>query len=155
MSGKEATAPYIVQGRLYVPYFNYYGALASEFYRQLRDSKKIMGVKCPSCDKVYMPPRSVCAVCFGNLNQLVEVSTQGAVLTYTVIHYTYSPSYQPATIPYAYGIIQLDGADTGFCHLLGEVDLDRLSIGMRVEAVFKDQREGNILDIKYFRPVQK
>jgi len=155
MSRKEATTPHIVPGRLYVPYFNYYGTLVSEFYRQLRDNKKIMGVKCPSCDKVYMPPRSVCAACFGNLDQLVEVSTQGTVLTYTVIHYTYSPSYQPAAIPYAYGIIQLDGADTGFCHLLGEVDLDRLSIGMRVEAVFNDQREGNILDIKYFRPVQK
>lgn len=150
---KQVTAPFIVPGRLYVPYFNYYGTLASEFYRQLRDNKKIMGVKCPTCQKVYVPPRSVCAICFNNLNKLVEVSPQGTVQTYTVIYYTYSPSYQPADIPYACGIIQLDGADSGLCHLLGEVEPDKIAMGMRVEAVFKDKREGNILDIKYFRPV--
>jgi hypothetical protein len=153
MGKKEVVTPHIVPGRLYVPYFNYYGALGSEFYRQLRDSKKIMGVKCPQCEKVYVPPRSVCATCFNNLSELVEVLPKGTLLTYTVIHYTYSPSYQPADVPYAYGIIQLDGADTGLCHLLGEVDLDKITMGMRVEAVFKDKREGNILDIKYFKPV--
>jgi uncharacterized OB-fold protein len=153
MAKKEIVTPHIVPGRLYVPYFNYYGSLGSEFYRQLRDNKKIMGVKCPKCKKVYMPPRSVCAMCFNNLSELVEVSPKGTLLTYTVIHCTYSPSYQPADVPYAYGIIQLDGADTGLCHLLGEIDLDKITIGMRVEAVFKDKREGNILDIRYFRPV--
>lgn len=153
MTDTQPTAPHIVPGRLYVPYFNYYGALGSEFYRQLRDNKKIMGAKCSVCNKVYMPPRSVCARCFSNLRQLIEVSPIGTLLTYTVIHYTYTPSYQPADIPYAYGIIQLDGADTGLCHLLGEVELHKITIGMRVEAVFRDKREGNILDIKYFRPV--
>jgi uncharacterized OB-fold protein len=28
-----------------------------------------------------------------------------------------------------------------------------LSIGMRVEAVFKEERAGNMLDIKYFKPL--
>lgn len=153
MTDTKITAPHIVPGRLYVPYFNYYGALGSEFYRQLRDNKKIMGAKCPVCNRVYMPPRSVCAICFSNLSQLVEVSPRGTLLTYTVIHYTYTPTYQPAPVPYAYGIIQLDGADTGLCHILGEVEFDKIIIGMRVEAVFKEKREGNILDIKYFRPV--
>lgn len=152
MAKKEAAA-YIVPGRLFVSYFNYYGALASEFYRQLRDNKKIMGIKCPTCSKVYIPPRSTCAKCFGNLNEWVEVSSKGTITTYTIIHYTYSPNNQPMDVPYACGIIQLDGADTGLCHLLGEVAPDKISIGMRVEAVFKDQRQGNILDIKYFRPV--
>jgi uncharacterized OB-fold protein len=38
---------------------------------------------------------------------------------------------------------------------LDEVHLDDLDIGMSVEAVFKPkgEREGSILDIKYFRPV--
>lgn len=150
---KEVVTPHIVPGRLYVPYFNYYGALGSEFCRRLRDNKKITGVKCSQCRKVYVPPRSVCATCFNNLSELVEVSSKGTLLTYTVIHYTYSPNYQPADVPYACGIIQLDGADTGLCHLLGEVDLDKITIGIRVEAVFKDKGEGNILDIQYFRPV--
>ncbi|GAI01682.1 unnamed protein product, partial [marine sediment metagenome] len=30
---------------------------------------------------------------------------------------------------------------------------DNIRVGMRVKAVFRDAREGNYLDIKYFRPL--
>ena len=36
----------------------------------------------------------------------------------------------------------------------GEVDFDKITIGMKVEPVFKEKREGNMLDIKYFRPAR-
>ena len=76
-----------------------------------------------------------------------------AVVTYTVNYYPLP--IHPAKEPLVYGIIQLDGADTGLTHIIGEVDPSKVHIGMRVEAVFKEQREGNILDIMYFRPVEK
>jgi uncharacterized OB-fold protein len=38
--------------------------------------------------------------------------------------------------------------------MIGEVDLHTLKIGMRVKAVFREQREGNLLDIRYFKPVE-
>jgi hypothetical protein len=60
---------------------------------------------------------------------------------------------QPVEPPIIYGIIQLDGADTGLLHMLGEVDLEQLKIGMRLQAVFQEKRVGSILDIKYFKPV--
>jgi len=39
-------------------------------------------------------------------------------------------------------------------HKLGEVDPQQVAIGMEVEAVWKPEaeREGSILDIRYFRP---
>jgi hypothetical protein len=55
--------------------------------------------------------------------------------------------------PLVYGIIQLDGADTGFVHMLGEIEPEQLRIGMRVQAVFKEKRKASILDIKYFKPL--
>jgi uncharacterized OB-fold protein len=36
---------------------------------------------------------------------------------------------------------------------LGGVEAEQLQIGMRVQAVFKEERTGSILDIKYFRPL--
>jgi len=38
---------------------------------------------------------------------------------------------------------------------VSEVDVEKVSIGMKVAAVFKrkEQREGSILDIRYFKPV--
>jgi len=80
---------------------------------------------------------------------LVEVSDKGTLLTYTVCN---QPNpVQPVESPVVYGIIQLDGADTGFVHMLGEIDPEQIRIGMRVQAVFKDEREASILDIKYFK----
>jgi uncharacterized OB-fold protein len=60
---------------------------------------------------------------------------------------------QPAETPLAYGIVQLDGADTGFVHMLGEVEPEQLRIGMRMQAVFREEREASILDIRYFKPL--
>jgi len=56
--------------------------------------------------------------------------------------------------PFAYGIILLDKASTGLLHLLGEVNMGEIQSGMRVEAIFKDERIGDIMDIRYFRPVR-
>ncbi len=56
--------------------------------------------------------------------------------------------------PLAYGMILLDGASTGLVHLLGEVDFKEIKTGMRVEAVFNEERVGDITDIRYFRPVK-
>jgi uncharacterized OB-fold protein len=59
--------------------------------------------------------------------------------------------------PIVYGIVQLDGADTGFVHMLGEVDPGQLKVGTKVKAVFKVKKErvASILDIKYFKPLKR
>ena len=127
------------------------GPVRSRFLLELRDHQRIMGVKCPSCRRVYVPARPTCLVCLSELNEWVEVSNTGTIMTYAVVAHP-APSHK-LVAPFMYGIIQLDGADTGLTHFLGEVDPEDLRIGMRVEAVFQEEREGNILDIKYFKPL--
>jgi uncharacterized OB-fold protein len=85
------------------------------------------------------------------MSEWVEVSDTGTLLTYTITRYAV-PGIQPLEPPFALGIIKLDGATSGLVHLLGEVNLNDISIGMRVKAVFREARRGNYLDIKYFRP---
>jgi uncharacterized OB-fold protein len=117
----------------------------------LRDDRKIMGIRCETCDRVYVPPRAVCSRCFGQLNQWVDLAGSGTLLNYTVIHYALP--VHPMKPPFAYGIIQMDGADTALTHLLGGVDVDAIQLGMRLEPVFREERQGNILDIAHFRPL--
>ena len=143
---------HIVEGRLQVPYNNWYGGLISGFFCDLRDHKRLRGTRCASCNRVYMPPRSICPSCLARLQDWVDLSPTGTLLTYTIVNYTYSTYYQPMEAPYPLGIIRLDGADTGMCHFLGEVVPEDIKIGMRVEAVFREERRGNILDIAYFKP---
>lgn len=150
----EGMDVWVYHGQINIPNTYSAGAVGSRFLIELRDNKRIMGTRCPKCNLVYVPARSVCRDCFGQLSEWVEVSQQGTLLTHAVAR---QPTLvQPVTPPITYGIIQLDGADTGFVHMLGEVDPQQLKVGMRVKAVFKTkkQRVASILDIKYFKPLR-
>ena len=148
----EGMDVWLYHGQIYIPNSYSAGAVGSRFLTGLRDKRKIMGTRCPTCNRVYVPARSICGDCFGQLDEWVEVSDKGTLLTYTVVHQ--SNPVQPAELPIIYGIIQLDGADTGLVHMLGEVDHEQLRIGMRVQAVFGEERQASILDIRYFRPLR-
>ncbi len=148
----ETVKPLVYESRIKVPYTWSVGETGSRFLIELRDYKKIFGTKCLKCDKVYLPPRKTCGQCFSENLEWVELSSQGALITYTIVWY--KSSAMPMKPPFAYGIIQLDGASTGLVHLLGEVNFEEIKPGMRVEAVFKDERIGDIMDIRYFRPVR-
>jgi len=128
------------------------GPVRSKFLLNLRDQQKIMGTKCTACGRVYVPARSTCLMCFEDISDWVEVSHEGTLTTFTVVHES-QPSLK-YDAPFTLGIIKLDGADTGIVHRLSEIDLEKISIGMRVKAVFKDELKGDIWDIKYFKPVE-
>ena len=147
----EGLDVWVYHGQIYIPNSYAAGAVGSRFLIELRDRKRIMGTRCPACNRVYVPARSVCKDCFAQLDEWVQVSDMGTLLTYTVCNVP-NP-VQPADSPIVYGVVQLDGADTGFVHVLGEVDPERLRVGMRVQAVFKQEREASILDIRYFKPL--
>ena len=57
--------------------------------------------------------------------------------------------------PVVFGAVRLGGADTCLVHMLSEVDLENLKIGMRLEAVFESDRKTNILDVKHFRRLRQ
>jgi len=133
-------------------FLNYAGAVCSEFLAELRDNKRILGIRCPQCNRVLVPARPICAMCFRKTEGWKEVSDSGALVTHTTVYHALP--CQEIEPPIIYGIILLDGADTGLLHLLGEVNPKNLNIGMRFQAVFKEVRKGDIRDIKYFRPVK-
>jgi len=137
--------------RIRLQYTWHVGKVGSRFYGELRDHCKIWGTKCARCEWVYVPPRETCPRCFGDITEWVELSDTGTLLTYTVTRYAV-PGIQPQEPPYAMGIIKLDGASSGLVHLLGEVEPQELKVGMRMQAVFNEERTGGYLDIKYFKP---
>lgn len=147
---------FVFDAHLAIPNTYPAGIIGSKFLVELRDNKKIKGIKCPACDIVSVPPRSICKYCFGELSEMVDVSDKGTLLTYAIARDA-NPIQPVKGSPVIYGIVQLDGADTGFVHMLGEVDPKDVKSGMKVKAVFKPkkQRIASILDIKYFKPLTK
>ena len=149
----EGLEPVVVRQDLKVPYRYSMEATTSRFFIEIRDNRKIMGIRCPQCDVIFVPPRTTCGRCFSQLHEWVEVGNQGTLETYTQVRYT--TPVQPAAAPFYYGIIKLDGADTGLAHIVGDLKGQEPRIGMRVQAVFKEERKGNMLDIRYFQPVEE
>lgn len=141
----------VFRGKIKLTYKHVGGAYVERFLREIGKNKKIMGVKCPKCDKVFVPPKMVCFKCFERMEDWVEVGNQGMVKGFTVI--THSTPVMPLDPPFAYAIITLDGASTDFVHIIKENDPQKLKIGMRVEAVFKEKPRKRILDIEYFKPI--
>ena len=53
-----------VEGELDLSFQFSYGEHYERFYREMRDNKRIMGVKCSRCGSVLLPPRPYCGFCF-------------------------------------------------------------------------------------------
>ncbi len=124
----------------------------AEFIRALRDERRLLGLRCPVCRRVYLPPRPVCGNCYAELREWVEVKDSGTVRAFTIVH---TPIIDPTSgqlrpTPYGMALIQLDGSDTTLNHYIAENDPNKLRIGMRARAVWREERRGTLSDIIHF-----
>lgn len=150
---RESTGPLSIKSVADMPYNYHAGFCYSRFLTELRDNKRICGIKCPKCGKVYVPPRIVCRDCFVKMQEFVPVSDRGTLLAFTVTNFSYTDTTTggPKRIPYTAAYIRLDGADSNVVHCLNETDEKKIQAGMRVQAVFSDNRTGDYFhDIDHF-----
>ncbi|AXT84342.1 DNA-binding protein [Aeromicrobium sp. A1-2] len=123
----------------------------SAFFRGLAEGK-ILGQRCPVCEKVYVPPRGACPVDGVPTTTEVEVPDSGIVTTFCIVNVPFLG--QRITPPYVSAYMLLDGADIAFLHLLLGVDPADVRMGMRVKAVWKPRDEWgtSIENISHFEP---
>ena len=130
----------------------YYGTL----FDGIATSRRIQGVRCPSCECVLVPPREYCDTCFTRTAEWVDVEDTGTVKAFSIIYLEFVG--QTREPPYIYSEIVLDGAATRLIHVIGGIDVEeakeRLRTGMKVKAVWKDaEPTGSLEDIDYFEPI--
>jgi uncharacterized OB-fold protein len=130
------------------------GKAMSRFLAGLREGE-LWGRKCAGCGRTLVPPRMYCELCFRTTDEWVRLQDTGRVATYSVSHVNADASRRSPEEPILVAVVEIDGASPsmGLLHLLGEVSEEDLSVGMRVEAVWKPkgERQGAITDIRYFR----
>ncbi|HVX33930.1 MAG TPA: OB-fold domain-containing protein [Solirubrobacterales bacterium] len=130
----------------------YYGTL----FDGIATSRRIQGVRCPSCDCVLVPPREYCDTCFCRTAEWVDVKDTGTIKAFSIIYLEFVG--QTREPPYVYAEIVLDGTATRLIHSVGGIDVEeakeRLRTGMKVKAVWKDDEPtGSLEDIEYFEPI--
>ena len=129
------------------------GVAIGRFLAELKKGR-IVGRYCHRCRRTMVPPRMFCEQCFRPTDRWVVLEDSGRVNTYSISYIRWDATrVKEPTIP---AVIDIDGASKGMgiMHLLGEVKPEDVQVGMRVKAVWKPprQRQGSILDIRYFRP---
>ena len=103
----------------------------------------IVGHKCPSCGKVYVPPRGYCGLCVVATTDKdeVEVADRGTLTTFSVITPIQYPG-QEEHDDYVQATILLDGADSSvMMQRLEGVEIADVRSGMRIEAVWMGEGE--------------
>jgi uncharacterized OB-fold protein len=129
------------------------GPVMGKFLNALKE-KKILANKCPSCGRLQLPPREVCAECRVRVEEWVEVGPEGVIATPDI---TYYASPDPLTgetreTPYISAHFLLDGCrgHETFWHEVKRDDLEKVRRGARVRPVWAERRRGAITDILYF-----
>ena len=123
----------------------------SRYLRGLAEGK-LLGQRCPACEKVYIPPRGACPTDGVPTEEEIELPDRGIVTTFCIVNVPFLG--QRIKPPYVAAYILLDGADIAFLHLVLGCAADEVRMGMRVEASWKPRSEwGTTLEnIDHFRP---
>jgi uncharacterized protein len=121
-------------------------------YLQALDRGRLVGQRCPSCTKVYIPPRGACPTCGVPTTTEAALPDVGTVTTFCVVNVPFLG--QRIEPPYVAAYILLDGADIAFLHLVLGCDPAEVRMGLRVEAVWRPREQWNstLANIDHFAP---
>ena len=151
LDGKtDDDAPFEIPDRMEVTFKYSYGG-QSRFFREIFHNERLLGAKCPTCEKVYCPPRSACPACY-ETTSWVELPGTGRVEAFTIQHY--STSSFVTKVPFLVAYIKLDGTDFLMMANIEIDDVQRARPGMPVRVCFRKEKTGSITDI-YFEPVEE
>jgi uncharacterized OB-fold protein len=137
------TAPYVLE----YAYKRSVGPVIGRFLAALRDGR-IEGVRAKS-GRVIVPPVEYDETGEAT-GEAVLVGNAGRVVTWSWV--VEPRPKHPLPRPFAWALIQLDGADTSLLHVVDAGSPSKMKTGMRVLARFRAERRGEIRDLECFVP---
>jgi uncharacterized OB-fold protein len=134
-------------------YTYFAGETASRFFGELETNARIMGRRCPSCDRLLVPARSFCDACYVATAAWEDVGPGGDIETFTIIEASFPGLPDP---PLVIAFVTLDGADTALVNFVHGVDLSDIDGAAqylfdhgRVRVEFAEQRNGRMTDFHF------
>ena len=134
--------------KLEFPYRRSVGPVIGAFLGGLRD-RTVYGVRTAG-GRVLVPPLEYDPDTGEEAGELVEVGQSGVVRHAAWI--SEPLRNHPVDRPFAWALVQLDGADTTLLHAFDAGSPDAATTGTRVRIRWAEQTEGKITDIACFEP---
>lgn len=156
-----------VQGIWNVGAYRYKAPPLMEEYTQGLKEKKIIGSWCRGCAKVIVPPRNICGRCHRRMDERIVVSDRGTITSYIISTPMQKGKYKVLGMdPVEMGVVseneiiipafvRFDGSDSNVQLLMIDTDPDTLYVGMRVKAVWAEERKGALSDLVGVTPLSK
>jgi uncharacterized protein len=142
--GEVLSAPLIIE----YPFTRTTGPVIGAFLTGLRE-QVLVGSRAAD-GRVIVPPAEFDPVSGEDLTELVEVGPGGTVLTWAWVRELHPK--QPLDKPFAWALVQPDGADVGFLQAVDAGSPEAMATGMRVQPRWADEREGSIHDLACWEP---
>jgi uncharacterized OB-fold protein len=133
------SAPLVIE----YPFTRTTGPVIGAFLTGLRE-KVLVGSKA-SDGRVLIPPMEYDPVTSAPLTELVEVGPAGTVTTWAWVREPRPKD--PLDRPFAWALIQPDGAGSSMVHAVDAGSIDAMRTGVRVVPRWRDEREGSITDL--------
>jgi len=124
------------------------GPVLGRFFTALRD-RQIVGIKTRD-GRVLVPQMEYDPDTAETLDEFVDVGPGGTVTTWAWV--ADPMRNHPLDRPFAFALIQLDGATSGLLHAVDAGDIARMATGMRVTPRWAAETVGSIHDIECFVP---
>lgn len=146
LEAEALTAPYVLE----YSYKRTLGPILSQFFTGLRDGI-ILGITAED-GRVLVPPQEYDPQSGIALTQMVPVEQTGTVTSFSWVE---KPRKKhPLKVPFAWALIQLDGADSSMLHVVEANSMGVMKSGLRVRVKWAEQRVGYMTDIVSFVPVE-
>ena len=122
------------------------GPVVGKFLTGLRDGL-VYGIR-GSDGRVLVPPAEYDPVTGAALREFVEVGQQGRLLSWCWVSEPREAHHLQQ--PFAWAMVQLDGADVAMIHYLEAPSAESIVSGARVGISWAEERTGFITDIRCF-----
>lgn len=103
-----------------------YSLTFKEYNRALKQNR-LLGLKCKDCGAVTCPPMMVCSSCTGTNHEIVQLSGQGKIVSFTTSYI--APEGRENEVPYTIVLVELDEGPWIMGNL---VDMDNRDVTMDV-----------------------
>lgn len=143
-AGDILKAPYVLE----YPYHRSVGPVIGRFLGGLSE-RRIFGIRMTD-GRVLVPPLEYDPRTGEPLTEMVEVGSSGIVTTWTWI--AQPRKEHPLDRPFAFALVQLEGAETAMLHAVDAGEPSGMRTGMRVRVRWRDETRGEITDIACFEP---
>ena len=137
-----------VTSTLEFPYRRSLGPVIGAFMTALAEHR-ILGVRTPA-GEVLVPPLEYDPRTGAALSDLIDVGPGGQVRSWAWV--TAPTSRHPLPHPFAFALIELDGASTSLVHVVDAGTPGVMRTGMRVHPRWRAEPAGRITDIEAFVP---